>query len=131
MWPVSSRIRSWPSAKELAGPVGSRIRELREGVGLSQRQLAEELQLSKSMIAKYEGGVHLPPASVLIRLAAVLPVTVDSLLGHPGLEPSLSRFLRAVERMDEPTRRSVLEALDSILRAYQTLIGGRRSEAGE
>jgi transcriptional regulator with XRE-family HTH domain len=118
----------WPSERDLAGVVGSRIRQEREHLGLSQRQLASQVDLSRSMIAKYEGGVHTPPVSTLIRLAAVLHVTIDGLLGRPGLEPSLGRFLQAVERMDEPTRRSVLDALDRIVKAYQTLFGGLQSE---
>jgi hypothetical protein len=75
--------------------------------------------------------LHMPSASMLVRLAVVLRVTVDGLLGYPGLDPSLGRFLRTVDSMDERTRRFALETLDGMVNTYQALSGGRQDEARE
>jgi transcriptional regulator with XRE-family HTH domain len=112
------------SEQELAGVLGSRIKELRERHGLSQRQLSQQLQLSKSMVAKYEGGVHAPPIAVLVRLATLLGVSVDSLLGRDRGDrgdPRLARYFAGIAAMEEGSRELVLNLLDLTLKAYDLL----------
>ena len=57
-----------------------RIRELREARSLTQEALAEFLAVSRSTLAKWEAGVHSPPAETLARLAVILCVSTDYLL---------------------------------------------------
>jgi transcriptional regulator with XRE-family HTH domain len=109
------------SEQELAGALGSRIKELRQRRGLSQRALSQQLCLSKSTVAKYEGGVHAPSLTTLVRLAALLGVTVDSLLGREPRDARLARFLAEVETMEEEPRELVLNLLDLILNAHRVL----------
>src|ERR1700726_2050161 len=78
---MNEPTRTWSSEAELAAAVGSRVKSLREERGLSQRALAQHLQVSSSTIAKYEAGVHTPPLAVLVRLAAILDVSLDQLAG--------------------------------------------------
>ncbi|HXO26708.1 MAG TPA: helix-turn-helix domain-containing protein [Thermoanaerobaculia bacterium] len=47
---------------------------------------SQQLRISRSMVAKYEGGVHSPTVSVLVRLAGLFGVTLDSLLGRDDRE---------------------------------------------
>jgi transcriptional regulator with XRE-family HTH domain len=108
----------WPSENEAEKVLGSRIKELRESRSWSQSALAQQLRTSKSMIAKYEGGVHVPPLAVLERLANVFAVTTDSLLGRDVRDPRLLHCLREVERMDEQSRILVVDAIEGIVQAY-------------
>jgi transcriptional regulator with XRE-family HTH domain len=110
-----------PSEQELAAVLGSHIKELRERRGLSQRALSQQLRLSKSMVAKYEGGVHMPPITVLVRLAAILGATVDSLLGNAPRDSPLAAHLAEIEAMDETSRELVVNLLGQILEVHRLL----------
>lgn len=57
-----------------------RIKELRQAVGLTQAQLASQLDLkSPSTVTMWETGDRKPQSTVLPRLAHVLGVSVDAL----------------------------------------------------
>jgi transcriptional regulator with XRE-family HTH domain len=65
----------------LAKALGRRIAKQR-GIGdISQHELGRRTGISRSSIANYETGVNLPSAMHLLRLARMLRVTTDYLLG--------------------------------------------------
>jgi transcriptional regulator with XRE-family HTH domain len=107
--------------QELSQVLGSRIKELREGRGLSQRALSQELRVSKSMVAKYEGGVHMPAVNLLVRLAGLFGVSLDRLLGRDVRDPRLVRCLLKIQDMDEGSRIVVVDAIEAIVHAYAML----------
>jgi len=112
----------WPTEQELAKVLGSRVKTLREERGLSQRALSQQLGISKSMVTKYEGGIHTPTVGVVIRLAALFEITLDSLLlGRDVRDPRLVRCLHAIETMDPPSRLLVIDAIEAIVNAYRLL----------
>lgn len=65
----------------MSNDVGKRIAALRKGMGLSQEELAERADVHRVLIAKYETGKNEPSPATLVRIASVLNVTTDSLLG--------------------------------------------------
>src|ERR1700688_893200 len=109
------------SGQELAQVLGSRIKELREGRGWSQRALSQQLRISKSMVAKYEGGVHTPTVNLLARLAGLFEVTFDSLLGRDVRDPRLVRCLLKIQGMDAGSRVVIVDAIEAIVNAYTML----------
>lgn len=60
---------------------GNRLKTLRLREDMSQAQLAQKLDLTKSVISAYETGIRLPSYDVLIHIAKVFNVTTDYLLG--------------------------------------------------
>lgn len=58
-----------------------RLKELREIKGISQMQLAKELKLSQSAVAKWELGKTEPTASAIIAVAKFFNETTDFILG--------------------------------------------------
>ncbi len=60
---------------------GERLRLLRQTKGLTQKQLALQLGLSKSIVSSYENGFRYPSFDVLIKIASVFGTTTDYLLG--------------------------------------------------
>ena len=56
------------------------IRELRKSAGLTQKQLAEKLNISFQAVSKWENGDTLPDTGILLELCEVLNTTVDLLL---------------------------------------------------
>ena len=60
---------------------GERLRVLRQAKGLTQKQLALQLGLSKSIVSSYENGFRYPSFEVLVKIASVFSTTTDYLLG--------------------------------------------------
>ena len=56
------------------------IAERRKALGLTQRQLAEQLSVSDKAISKWETGRGLPEVSLMLPLCAALGITVNDLL---------------------------------------------------
>ena len=61
--------------------LGSRLKELREECGLTQKQLAEKLQINSVTYLHYEKEQREPPLSLLADFAKFFDVSVDYLLG--------------------------------------------------
>ena len=62
---------------------GEILKELLEQHNLSQRQLAESLDMSPSALSNYIQGIREPDYNTLIRIANYFDVTTDFLLNHP------------------------------------------------
>ena len=56
------------------------IKTQRESIGITQEKLAEEMNIDRSTVAKWETGQSMPRADKLKRLAEILDCTVDELL---------------------------------------------------
>ena len=48
---------------------GARLKELRKQKGLTQKELANQLDIRFSQLNKYECGMHIPPIERLIQLS--------------------------------------------------------------
>ena len=59
---------------------GKKLKMLRTGQKLSQRELAERLGVAKSVISYYESGDRYPSYDVLVKMAHLFHVTTDYLL---------------------------------------------------
>ncbi|MBS6445786.1 MAG: helix-turn-helix transcriptional regulator [Ruminococcus sp.] len=60
---------------------GEKLKELRIKAGLTQKQLADKLWLSKAMVSYYEQSLRYPSPEMLIKLSNVFHVSTDYLLG--------------------------------------------------
>jgi transcriptional regulator with XRE-family HTH domain len=61
--------------------IGTRLREERDRVGISQRELARRIGLSASMISQIESGQSKPSVSTLYDIVTELGVSVDEIFG--------------------------------------------------
>lgn len=59
-----------------------RLKILREEKGFTQQHLAEVLNLTSGAVSHYENGTNEPTIDTLIRMADVLNVSVDYLVGN-------------------------------------------------
>ena len=62
------------------------LQTLRKAKGLSQEELAERIHVVRQTVSKWEKGLSVPDADLLIRLSEVLDTPVSALLGDT-LEP--------------------------------------------
>ena len=60
--------------------LGEKLKELRTGRRMSQRDLAERLGVAKSVVSFYESNDRCPSYDVLIKIAGIFNVTTDYLL---------------------------------------------------
>jgi ribosome-binding protein aMBF1 (putative translation factor) len=65
------------AAARLAFELGQTVRNLREGVGWSQTQLARAAGMTQSAVARFEAGGTVPTLVVLERLARALDMRLD------------------------------------------------------
>ncbi len=66
--------------------LGDNIKILRKQKGYSQETLAERLNVVRQTVSKWEKGLSVPDAEMLIRIADVFDVTVPTLLGARIIE---------------------------------------------
>lgn len=119
---------------------GSRISSLRKQKGLSQQELADRLNVSKSSIAMYETEKREPDFEILERLAEYFSVSIDYLIGRAnsntlvgvnlnvdpeiadlleklqqkGAELEATAILRTASKMDKEQLKDVLKVFEMI-----------------
>jgi transcriptional regulator with XRE-family HTH domain len=109
------------STKFLHG-LGQRMLELRKEQGLTQGQLAELLSISQQLMAFYEKGQRRVPIDLLPKVARLLGVSVEELLGlttaatpKRGPTPKLQQQLERLSRLPHAKQRFVSEMLEMVL----------------
>ena len=63
------------------------LRTARIAMHLTQEELGNKVNIKKASISKYERGTMQPSQETLVKLADILGVTVDYLLGRPQKDP--------------------------------------------
>lgn len=107
--------------KDFFKALGLRIARLRKEQNLTQQQLAELLGTAQQQVASYETSRLRVPASLLPRLARVLGVSLEALIGETtppakrGPAPKLQRHMERISQLPKPKQRFVMEVLDTVL----------------
>ena len=60
--------------------LADKIIRLRKAAGMSQEELAEQLNVSRQAVSRWESGTAMPDASNLLQLSRLFQVTTDYLL---------------------------------------------------
>ncbi|TET99862.1 MAG: XRE family transcriptional regulator [Dehalococcoidia bacterium] len=113
--------------------LGDKIRELREGFGFTQGQLAVSASVSQGYLSQLENGdVKNPSAAVLLRVAQAMRVHPDELFeaaGYPtvrtlrqiyqdyesNIDPDLLRFLGRLPRDRQRRLLLLLEGMETVV----------------
>jgi transcriptional regulator with XRE-family HTH domain len=107
---------------------GARLVELRKAAGFTQQDLAEEVGVSRRMIAYYEVQSEHPPTHLLPAIARALNVSTDALLGAAPVKKAakgkakdsrLQRRLAQIEKLEPAERRRILQVIDTLLETAQ------------
>lgn len=108
--------------KKFFRELGVRVAQLRKEQGLTQQQLAEALGTSQQQVASYEIARLRIPASMLPRLARLLGVTLEALIGEAGRPtakrgptPKLQRQIERISQLPKAKQRFVMEMLETVL----------------
>ena len=87
------------------------LRSIRKSKGFSQEELAARLGVVRQTVSKWEKGLSVPDADILIRIAELFEVTVSELLGaniHSGTDQNTvaEQLSRINEQLAIKNRRS-------------------------
>lgn len=80
--------------------LGDTIKELRKSKGLTQEELALKLNVVRQTVSKWEQGLSVPDASMLIVLAEKLDTPVSVLLGEPVATQDLDELAVLAEKLE-------------------------------
>lgn len=85
------------SASAPAESPGRRMRRLRLAAGISVREMAQQLGVSRSTIQRYEANTTVPKTGVLTTIAKILGTTIEWLLaGEKKVRQYAVRFLKKI-----------------------------------
>lgn len=85
--------------QELRHGIGSRIKDMRKQRHWTQKDLATKLDVSVSILNKYEGGANTPPLQVLLKLSAIFETSLDYIATGIVDEKSAFRSKRLADRV--------------------------------
>ena len=74
--------------------IGHYIQHLRKAAGMTQKELAEKLNISFQAVSKWENGDTLPDTGILLDLCDILNTTADKLLNGGSLAAVERRLMR-------------------------------------
>lgn len=82
---------------------GARIRDMRTKLGLTQEQMAEELNVSPKHIGNIETGTRSASIDLLVDIALMLDVSLDYLIlgREPGAEATKQKIREAIDLLME------------------------------
>lgn len=99
------------------------IANLRKEKGWSQTDLANESEVSREMISKYERGLAIPSVDAAKKIADAFSVSLDYLVGE-GINASFDKKtlqrLQEIQNMKPDFRTHLFSVIDSVIRDYKT-----------
>lgn len=112
--------------KEETMSFGARLADLRKAAGFTQAELADEIDVSRRMLAYYEVQSEHPPTHLLPAIARALQLSTDELLGiapaRRATKPANSRLQRRlaqIEKLEPTEKRQILQVLDTLIESAQ------------
>ena len=96
------------------------IKAIRKAKGLSQQELAVKLNIVRQTVSKWEQGLSVPDADLLIALSQALETPVSTLLGETVMETEADRLQAISEKLEvinlqlaqrKATRRTIIRRL--------------------
>lgn len=93
------------------------IKAIRKSKGLSQEEFAAKLNVVRQTISKWEQGLSVPDADMLISMSKVFEIPVSTLLGETVVEPCVDDLKVISEKLEvinlqfarrKETRRKIL-----------------------
>lgn len=99
--------------------LGERIKEYRTSMKMTQADFACRMGVTGASVSAYENGTRLPSYDILIRIANILGVSTDSLLGRRGM----GSVTLDVSRLTQE-QRGILQRTADLFADYNRLSGG-------
>jgi transcriptional regulator with XRE-family HTH domain len=99
--------------------IGKIIGELRKSKNWSQGDLANKTGISQVMVGKYERGDAIPSIEVAKRIADILDVSLDYLVGegvNSKFDKTTLRRIEEIAQLEEEKKRTLFDVIDTFIR---------------
>lgn len=98
---------------------GQQITTLRKRKGISQNELGKQVGTSGDIIGKYERDEVKPSIEVASKIADVLEVSIDFLLGKitTEIDKKTLKRLKDIEKLPEEDKLHIFYAIDNLIKA--------------
>lgn len=103
---------------------GERLMQIRKSKGWSQEELAEKLGTKGPAVGRYERGTAKPTIEVAGKIARILGVSLDYLVGNSDQQldsPTLQRILD-VQNLPNDIKEKVYYLIDVSVKDYKTRV---------
>jgi len=104
--------------------IGKSLQSIRKRRGLTQKELAEKIGMTRESVAAYEAGRSHLMDTTLADIASVLHISVDEILGLKRLNTEHSitsrrwaKRMAIVDSLPESVKKHILRTLDDVIKA--------------
>ncbi len=123
---IYSHMESFVLARAQTGmqeSMGERLAQLRREKGLTQEELAAELDVTQPVVSDYERGRLRLHGELIVQLTAIFGVSADEILGL-GAQPQrngsiknrrLLRQVQALEKLPKRDQQAVIRTIEAFL----------------
>lgn len=87
------------------------LTSLRQGQRMSQKAMAEALDVAQSTYSLYEKGAREPNINKIIKIASILKVSADELLGTKPVEDEFMALVKCLDNMDKAEVTGVIKQM--------------------
>ena len=111
-----------------------RLKELRERKNVTQQDVADALDIDRSLYARYEYGTRTPPLDNLIKMAKYYEVTTDYMLGltdDPQFEQPLTIAARPTAGMPPISEERLNEIIAQAVKAIRAEAAKNEKKPGK
>lgn len=103
--------------------IGERLAQLRKERGITQKEMAAKLDVTQSMVSDYENGVFRIHGDLIIKIAKILRVSADELLGLGKTQGNnqtiqnkrIYKKLRDIDKLPKRDQEALLRIINAFL----------------
>lgn len=101
---------------------GKRLGEVRKDKKMSQDELAKKMDMQGAVIGRYERDEVKPSIEVAAKIAQVLGISLDYLVGNSDLllDAEVIKKIQEMQKLDDQDRKSLFNIVDAYLRDAKT-----------
>ena len=103
--------------------IGTKIMQLRKEKSLSQSDFAKAIGASRTMVGNYERAINSPSIEMLAKIAKVLDVSIDYLIGDGKLahfDREVIKRIEDIQGLDKDTQSKLFFLIDNVVQNFKT-----------
>jgi transcriptional regulator with XRE-family HTH domain len=103
--------------------IGTKITQLRKKKNLSQVDFAKKIGASRTMVGNYERGANAPSIEMIVKIANVLDVSIDFLIGEgqsAKFDKDVIKRIEDIQQLDTDTRGKLFFLIDNVIQNFKT-----------
>ncbi|WP_334108267.1 helix-turn-helix domain-containing protein [Methylobacillus sp.] len=104
------------NTKQLAAQIGRSIARHRQGLGITQDQVAEKLGIGNEAVSRMERGITIPTIARLAELADIFDCGIEELLLDTSHRPQdqAKRINAMLSRLSSQDREMIIETIEKL-----------------